>query len=239
MIIPRSTTFIRKVSTSTKKTVSSAASCWTLPRQLYIFMWSTLIHKLNYQRWEVRRWTETSICGNIWLPTVSWYQPLPIWSEHQTQINWAALWSHILEWCNCGYGSKIERVRMHSSGIGSWLNHWPSLVHIWQNKTTRLRDKLLDRDVHRDPSSTGYCWGGSCMSTIPLDHTYHTLCLRLAPARTRIRAPGMPKSVPNNTWCRCFADGMWYCVWSTVLLRLLTDASMSGNECSFDKCIVG
>jgi len=114
MIIPRSTTFIRKVSTSTKKTVSSAASYWTLPRQLYIFMWSTLIHKLNYQRWEVRRWTETSICGNIWLPTASWYQPLPIWSEHQTQINWAALWSHILEWCKCGYGSKIERVRMHS-----------------------------------------------------------------------------------------------------------------------------
>jgi len=32
---------------------------------------------------------------------------------------------------------------------------------------------------------------------------------------------------------------MWYCVWSTVLLRLLTDASMSMNECSSDKCIVG
>jgi len=149
---------MRKVSTSSlrKRPHSLQRVLWTLPKQLYIFMWSILIHKLNYQQWEVRRWTETSSCGNIWLLTVSWSQPLPIWSEHRTQINCAALWSHILEWCKCGYGSKIERVRMHSSGIGSWLNHWPSLVRIRQNKTIWSWDKLPDRDVHRDPSSTGY-----------------------------------------------------------------------------------
>jgi len=32
------------------------------------------------------------------------------------------------------------------------------------------------------------------MSTISLDHTYHTLCLRLAPARTHIPTPEMQNS---------------------------------------------
>ena len=138
-------TFIRKVSTSAlwKRSHSLQQVCWPLPEQRYIFMWSSilvegsiLIRKWNYRRREIlilQRASEDelrpSICGNTWLPNVSWSlsHPLPIWSEHWTQINCGALWLNFLEWCECWYGSKVECVCMYSSGIGSWLNHWPSL----------------------------------------------------------------------------------------------------------------
>jgi len=153
-------------------------------------MWNILIHKLNYQRWEVRRWTETSICGDIWLLTVSWSQPLPIWSEHRTQINWAALWSHILQWCKCGYGSKIERVRMHSSGIGGELALWdPSkilagegYVHLHPPWPLHPPEPRFDSLILRNTTHTGPVRG-----------------LDFNPIQTSLLASG---GVSGEVWCQ-------------------------------------
>ena len=101
---------------------------------------STLIHKSKYGWQEILSLSsESSICGNTWY--VNW--PLSQFDQN-TELR-SALWVDFLERWTCWYGSEVERVRMHSSGMGSWLNHWLSLVRTWKNRTARSYDKLHGR----------------------------------------------------------------------------------------------
>jgi len=121
-----------------------------------------------YSRASLRRWTETNIYGNTWLPNGSWSlsQPFPIWSEHRTQINCAA---------------KVKRVRMHLSRMSSRLNHWPSLVCTRKNNSIAgqtTREILIETFIE---TWLARYWDFiersrlSCMSTISLDHTDVTI----------------------------------------------------------------
>jgi len=44
--------------------------------------------------------------------------------KFDNQINCVTLWLDFLGWYKCWYGSKVECIHMHSSGMDLWLHRW-------------------------------------------------------------------------------------------------------------------
>ena len=132
---------------------------------------------------------------------VRWYSHVLLSSEPpNTKWNWH-LWKHLTsEWelifvpiirnlirAPNSDQLRCKRVRMHSSWMSSWLNHWPSLVCTRKNnsivgQTTReiLIEMLIETWLARYWDFIGES-RLSCMSTISLDHTDVTILTEISP----------------------------------------------------------
>jgi len=130
---------------------------------------------------------------------------------------------------------------MHSFRMSSRLNHWPSLIRTRKNnnsiagQTTRriLIETFIETWISRVIEISSRRVGShvcqpSLLTILMIPHSL--------PHQQEPIYQNQNYGTLNSTWWRCFANEMWCCVWSTVLWRLLTDASMSGSECSSDKC---
>ena len=133
---------------------------------------------------------------------------------------------------------------MHSSGMSSRLNHWPSLVR------TRKKNSITGQSTRKTLIKTFIeTWLARAIE-ISLRREGSHVC-QPSLLTILIIPYSLPKISTNknsypdtrNAELQTIPDAgalpMWCCAWSTVLLRLLTCASMSGNECSSDNCIVG